>query len=91
MMKVKCRECIFEENGKCTKKKVSINKNKGRRCDNYEFSDEKDIAILESKARVMDKQDAAYRRKVEIMKSYEQLNNAHPVTGDLSRFKSSAT
>jgi len=92
-MKVRCGECNFEENSKCKLKEMKIKKNKRRNCDSYEFSEEKEVSRLERKAKVLDKKDAAYRRKMERLKSptYNKADDTHPITGDLSRFKTTAT
>ena len=79
-MKVKCVDCINQERGKCSIKRTSVKLNKSRKCDSYKLDIKKDIARLERLARVLDHQEAPTKEVV-----------AHPVTGDLSRFKTSAS
>jgi predicted ribosome quality control (RQC) complex YloA/Tae2 family protein len=99
-MKVKCRYCKKEFNRKCSFLKTTINPNKDRKCENYEFDEYKEIAELERRAKVLDDQEKAYKRREALLKKLKEAeasekkaepvtNNAHPITGDLSRFKSS--
>ena len=99
-MKVRCNNCKFmnKEDHKCSIKKIKLKLNKPRKCVDYIFDEQKDIERLEQKARVMDQQDRAYRKRAEVIKNLDRFKStaskaeeAHPVTGDLSRFKSSAS
>lgn len=80
-MKVRCGMCVNELNKKCNVKKTTIKLNKSRRCEDYKLDESKEIARLEQRARVMDQQEAAVKHS----------NVAYPMTGDLSRFKTTAT
>ena len=77
-MKVKCAMCKNEVERVCEVKGTTIKLNKDRKCNYYDHSNEKELAMLKRKAHAMDMQDKAYNRK-------------HPITGDLSKFKTSAT
>ena len=79
-MKVKCGTCSNMMERKCMIKKVTVSPNKARRCAEYNYDELKEITRLERKARSMDQQDTAYKQTL-----------AHPVTGDLSKFKTTAT
>lgn len=79
-MKIKCKDCVNETMGRCSIKKTTVKLNKSRKCNDYSFDQYKEIARLEQKARSMDAQDRAYQAK-----------RAHPLTGDLGRFKTTAT
>ena len=74
--------CINEESGKCKIKKTTVKLTKSRKCNDYLYDDRREIVKLERRARVIDLQEAAVRRKAIA---------AHPVTGDLSKFKTTAT
>jgi len=74
-MKIKCNMCVNEVNRKCSVKKTTVKLNKSRKCNEYEFDEQREISRLERKARVMDQQEAKTK---------------HPTTGDLSRFKTTA-
>lgn len=76
-MKIKCIDCINEANSKCLLKKTTIKRTKNRKCSDYELDTKREIARLENKIRVRDREDA--------------VRTAHPVTGDLSRFKTTAS
>jgi hypothetical protein len=83
-MKMRCNECVNELDGKCLIKKTTVNINKPRRCSYYEFDQARDIIRLEHKAMLIDRQNA-------ITKAKQMITEAHPSTGDLSRFKTTAT
>lgn len=92
-MKIKCKDCFNELNGKCLVKKTTVKLNKYRKCNDYEFEQSKDIARLERKARALDNQDKAYRaRQASLNRANTSQEEAvkHPTTGDLSRFKTTA-
>lgn len=112
-MKITCGLCTKEKNKKCSITKSYVKLNKKRRCTGYEFDVEKDIAVLERRARVQDRNDHILEARLEAMEKFkttapeseekendvvmDNLNafkttvanstNSHPVTGDLSRFK----
>lgn len=77
-MKVKCAMCENELGRKCMIKKITINPRKDRKCEFFEYSQSRELDMLRRKAHVMDIQDKSYQRK-------------HPITGDLSRFKTTAS
>jgi len=70
--------CSNELNKKCIIKKTTVKVNKSRKCNDYEYDVKREIGRLERKARTMDRQETAIRAK-------------YPSTGDLSRFKTTAT
>jgi len=86
-MKIKCNMCANELGRKCLVTKATVNITKSRKCNDYEFEASREITRLERKARVMDQQDAKAKALHEAMTQTE----AHPSTGDLSRFKTTAT
>ncbi len=75
-MRIKCNMCANELDRKCVVKKVTVKLNKSRKCNEYEFDERRELSRLERKARTMDQQEAKIK---------------HPTTGDLSRFKTTAT
>ena len=81
-MRIKCEMCDNELNRKCTVLKTTVNPTKSRKCNDYACDDRREIAKLERRAHVLDLQEAALIRK---------RTESHPVTGDLSRFKTTAT
>jgi hypothetical protein len=100
-MKTKCKTCSNENKGKCSIKHTTVNVNKNRKCNYYELEPDKVKIkeILPSRPATEDemfkqKPKGVKSRKVARMKSKEinmNTNEQHPMTGDLSRFKSSAT
>lgn len=95
-MRVKCKDCTNELEGKCTITKTTVKLNKSRKCNDYEFEQSRELARLERKARVMDQQDRAYKAKMsELQRLVDEQqgkeDKAHPVTGDLSRFSTTAS
>lgn len=80
-MKIKCMDCKNETNNKCLIKKTTIKRTKYRKCSSYEFDSKREIARLEDKIKTRDREDAVRARNTE----------AHPLTGDLSRFRTSAS
>lgn len=94
-MKVKCRDCAKELNGKCTVTRASVKLNKSRKCNDYEFEQSRDLMRLERKARAMDNQDRAYKAKMaelnRLAAEQSKEDTAHPTTGDLSRFTTTAS
>lgn len=96
-MKIKCAHCSKEKNNKCTVKKVTINKNKNRNCDLYDY-DESKVKYRNPLPSVPATEDMLGKTKPRGGKVIKQKitqdtsgTQKHPVTGDLSRFKSSAT
>lgn len=96
-MRIKCGYCAKESKGRCSVLRATVKPNKTRKCDYYEQDNAKELLRLERKAISMDNQDAAYQRRLaaqaamrKAAEAKAQEATAHPVTGDLSRFKSSA-
>jgi hypothetical protein len=98
--KVVCATCANEENKKCLVKKSSVALNKRRRCDHYvlESSKVKAKQILKT-VRMGHKEKEALRREykeqlrqAKALANQQQMsrNTQHPLTGDLSRFTSTA-
>jgi hypoxanthine phosphoribosyltransferase len=102
--KIVCAICKNEENKRCIVKKVSVAINKKRRCDKFIFEPTKvkEKQILKTiKLPYKEKEELRQRYKKEL-KNYRQsvkdsiINKPHPttaanpVTGDLSRFISTA-
>ncbi len=94
-MKIKCEDCKNELERKCLVSKETINITKSRKCNDYEEDQQREIIRLEHKARVLDQQEAAVKVKMEAFASAQQEASAeevaHPTTGDLSRFTTTAT
>ena len=98
--KITCATCANEENKRCLIKKVSVAINKKRHCDKYVLVPEKVKTKQVIKTIKMSyKEREALRR--EYKEQVKQLRRAaqqklptqslkHPLTGDLSRFKSTA-
>jgi len=97
--KVTCATCVAEYKGKCNAKKgrPSVALNKRRNCDKYELEPTKVRA-----KQVLKTIRVPYREKEVLRKEYKeqlkqynaatktQSNIKHPITGDLSRFASTA-
>lgn len=90
-MRIKCRDCNNELNGKCKITKMTVKLTKSRKCNEYSFDQARELVRLERKARVLDQQDRAYKSKVAAINKVMAEQEAHPSTGDLSRFKTTAT
>lgn len=99
MAKVTCAVCVNEENKRCKVKKSAVAINKRRSCDKYILAAEKVIERQVIKSIPM-----GYKEKEELRKDYKKQlklikqqmkagysgDAKHPVTGDLSRFTSTA-
>ena len=103
MAKVKCKFCKFENNAKCIrKKKTTIKLNKNRRCSKYELDNDKFELFVQRKAstpspKITLRPDWYWdktKRPVEIKKDFSNpldgFNSKYPLTGDLSRFATTA-
>ena len=98
--KVTCATCANEEGKKCLIKKSSVSLNKGRRCDKYilEPSKVKAKQIIKSVKMGYKEKEVLRREYKEQLKQFKAqakqhgLSNSpkHPLTGDLSRFTSTA-
>ena len=98
--KITCATCSNEENRQCSVKKVTIALNKRRRCEHYHLEPTKVKAkqVLKT-VRMGHKEKEALRREYkEQLKLFREAQKsqrmgkdpAHPITGDLSRFVSTA-
>ena len=102
--KIICAICKNEENRICTVKKVSVAVNKKRRCDKFIFEPTKvkEKQILKTiKLSYGEKEELRQRYKKELKKYRQSVKDgtiniqhnsttANPMTGDLSRFVSTA-
>lgn len=98
--KITCATCVNEENTKCLVKKCSVAINKRRRCDKFELEPTKVKAkqILKT-VKMGYKEKEALRREYkeqikQLKESVKQQGHprdmAHPLTGNLDRFTSTA-
>ena len=96
-MKIKCATCSNELDRRCTVKNETVNPNKKRVCDLYAHDLSKvkvkqAIPSMPATPDMIGKQKPRYSKRI-IKQPVEQQaagTEAHPLTGDLSRFKSSA-
>jgi len=98
--KITCATCANEENKRCLVKKVSVALNKKRHCDKYilEPSKVKTKQILKTIKMSYAEREALrreYKSQIKQLKRAMKQNLPvqdvkHPLTGDLSRFKSTA-
>jgi hypothetical protein len=100
MAKIVCAMCRNEINKFCKVKKIGIHLNKRRDCDKFilEPSKVKEKQILQTiKVSYAEREEAKRGIKAALKHAKEQLKNnqsvieQHPLTGDLSRFVSTAT
>lgn len=105
-MKITCGTCKNEKNNYCNKKKVGVKLNKRRNCDKYELQPDKVKArqILKTTRLPYAEKEALrqeYKEQLKQLKARmkEQRTGVtpsysgdpkHPLTGDLSRFTSTA-
>ena len=102
MAKITCATCVNEENKRCKVKKSAVALNKKRNCDKYILAPEKvkEKQILKTikmgykEREVLRKQ---YKEQLKALKQQMKTGQApqsadpnHPLTGDLSRFTSTA-
>lgn len=92
MPKVKCAVCEHEDSSFCKVKKCKIKVNKSRTCSIFKFVPEK-VRIKRalpvtrvSAANVVNKPSTKRREYVS-----SERNTEHPLTGDLSRFTTTAS
>ena len=96
--KVTCATCLNEEDKFCVIKKSRVALNKRRRCDKYvlEATKVKARQILKSVPMGYREKEALrreYKKQLKEFKSTARQGNTspnHPLTGDLSRFTSTA-
>ena len=98
--KVVCATCVNEDNRKCTIKKATVAVNKRRRCDKYtlEPTKVKERQILKTVKMGFKEKEALRKEYKEQLREFKAAakreaaprNMSHPLTGDLSRFTSTA-
>ncbi len=92
MPKVKCMVCEHEDDSFCSIKKCKIKVNKSRTCNIFEFTSEK---VRIKRAIPSIRVEAADYLKKTTKKRREDMslarNSQHPLTGDLSRFTTTAS
>jgi len=98
--KITCATCANEENKKCLIKKCSIALNKRRRCDYFKLEPTKikEKQILKTVRMSYKEKEALRKEYKEQLKQFRQAakehnyssDPKHPLTGDLSRFTSTA-
>ena len=98
--KVTCATCANEENRKCLVKKNTVALNKRRRCDIFVLEPTKvkakqilktvKMGYKEKEALKKEYKEQISRLKEEAKMGRQPRNMAHPLTGDLSRFTSTA-
>ena len=79
---------------KCTVKNTTINPGKHRKCDQFEFDTVRELMRLKRSAAIRDRytaRQAAYREFLAGQKVEDNKDTKHPVTGNLDRFKTTAT
>lgn len=98
--KVKCKYCKLCDLDKsyCTVKKVTVSLNKKRRCPQHEF----DVSLVTPKQELPTRRVQSWnlkngvkakdieklqRLKEELIRKEQMAGSKHPLTGDLSRFK----
>jgi hypothetical protein len=101
MGKIVCATCGREENGFCTLKRSSVAKNKRRRCDSYILDQNKvtDKQVIKT-LRLPYVEQQRVKAELKKLRAIEKANKGrnvqqsvdalHPLTGDLSRFTSTA-
>ena len=100
MEKITCATCVNEENRRCLVKSATIALNKRRHCDKYELE-----ATKVKAKQVIKTVRMGYREKEALRREYKKqlkdfkaaarqaqnpASSKHPLTGDLSRFTSTA-
>lgn len=93
--KITCATCANEQNKKCITKKTSIALNKRRNCDKYVLEPLKVKAkqILKTTRLSYREKEALrrqYKKDLKEAKAAAKQGSSHPLTGDLSRFTSTA-
>ena len=100
MEKITCATCVNEENKRCVVKKSKVAINKRRNCDKYilEATKVKAKQILkivrmshvEKEVLRNEYKQQLRQLRVDAKNGGFQQNSRHPITGDLSRFSSTA-
>ncbi len=92
MPKVKCIVCEHEDDNFCSIKKCKIKANKSRTCNVFKFTPGKvriKRAIPVTRVAAADVMKSTSKRRRDTMSS--TTTSQHPLTGDLSRFTSTAS
>lgn len=103
MSKITCSVCKNEENKVCKVKKIGVHVNKRRDCNKFVLAEDKikpSHLVSTIKMPYAEKEEMKRRYKEEL-KRYREIEkntkeaglnvNMHPLTGDLSRFKSTVS
>jgi hypothetical protein len=99
MSKITCATCANEENRYCNAKKISVAVNKRRHCHKYvlEMSKVKEKQIIKTIKMGYKEREALRKEYKEIVRQakleaagQKTTNPKYPLTGDLSRFVSTA-
>ena len=92
--KVRCCFCSNEKDGFCNVKKVKVKANKPRLCEGYIFEESKikpKKPIPTTRVSPLTRSEQKKLYKEQLLKGVAQTgNSAHPLTGDLSRFTTTA-
>lgn len=103
MSKITCATCYHEKDRFCREKKIGVSINKRRNCSEYflEYSKVKEKQVIKTVKMSYKKKEELKRRYKEQLKQLKQNGPAdpgtrtadpmHPLTGDLSRFVSTAS
>lgn len=89
-MRIKCKDCMNENNRRCTVKDVTINPGKHRKCERFELDAVRELVRLKRATAIQDRYVArqeAYRNFQAGQKVNTKSNTKYPVTGNLDRFK----
>ena len=99
---VRCNVCSFflADEKKCSVKDMKVHPKKNRYCTNYMHDDNKVVrrkvlpsirGIIDKELRKKHKQELRKLKNNNVVEAIHQLDDPFPVTGDLSRFKTTAT
>jgi len=106
MSQVTCSVCRNEDNKMCKVKKVGVHVNKRRECNKYIFDSDRvrPADLVKTIKMPYAEKEEMKRRYKEELKRYREVEkntkeagldpasiNMHPLTGDLSRFKSTVS
>lgn len=101
MSKVTCSVCKNEENKVCRVKKIGVHINKRRDCNKFILAEEKVrpehlVKTIPMPYAEKEEMKRRYKEELKLRREMERNTkdagvNLHPLTGDLSRFKSTAS
>jgi len=99
-----CGHCVNEDSGRCVVKNVKVKLNKKRRCVSFSLDETKisnnvnDIPVTRISYREMEENRKRAKENLKVLKQSikegdvsKYADNKHPLTGDLSRFKTTAS